>query len=161
MTLPPPSPEKRALLEAYNAAVQATGGGPPEEDRRRGLHPATLLSLVVLAAVLGWLIVAQPEWVFAKPVPGQSPAVREASLRLAMALEFERIERFQDSAGRLPVRLDETGQPVGNLTYTVTQFGGFVLEGEDADLHLTLRSSDSLPAFVGNSYDVLSKRGAP
>lgn len=161
MTPPPPSPEKRALLEAFNAVVQATGSGPSGGERRRSLHPVTLLSLGVLAVVLGWLIAAQPEWVFVKPAPGQSPALREASLRLAMALEFERIERFQDSTGRFPTRLNETGQPVGNLTYTTTQFGGFVLEGADADLHLTLRSSDSLPAFVGNSYEVLSTRGEP
>jgi hypothetical protein len=164
MTTPPqPSPEKRALLDAYDAALHAKRGDPPASPagERRSVHPVTVLSLLVLVAVAVWLSAARPDWVFARGMPAQSPAVREASLRLAMALQFRRIERFQDSAGHLPAHLDETGQPVGNLTYTMTQFGGFVLEGADSALHLTLRSEDSLAAFVGDSYRVLSRRGAP
>jgi hypothetical protein len=164
MKLPEPTPEKRALLDAYDAAVHSNDSrppGPPGHERRRRIHPVTLLSLLALAAVAVWLFAARPEWVFARGVPAQSPAVREASLRLAMALQFQRIERFRDSAGHLPATLDQTGQPPGSFTYTTTQFGGFMLEGADSALHLTLRSEDSLATFVGDSYGVLSRRGAP
>lgn len=157
-----PSPEKRALIAAYEEAVKsgserAAVTAPPR--RRRGLHPVATLALVVLVGVLAWLAVAQPDWIFHRGMPPQSPAVREASLRLAMALQYQRIERFRDSAGRLPAQLAETGPSLGNLTYTTTQFGGFVLEGADSEFHLTLRSGDSLRAFVGKSYETLDQRG--
>lgn len=157
----PPSPEKRALLEAYDEALKSRPTDARPRGPRRGPHPATWLSLLVLAGVLGYLWMARPDWVFHRGMPAQSAAVREASLRLAMALQYQRIARFQDSAGHLPARLADTGIPVGNLTYTPTQFGEFVLEGADSELHLTLRSGDSVAAFVGNSYDVLSRRGTP
>jgi hypothetical protein len=117
-----------------------------------------VLTLLVLGA---WLYAARPDWVFARGLPPQSAAVREASLRLAMAAQFDRIERFRDSAGHLPARLTDLGPVTASLTYTKTQFGGFVLEGADSTLELTLRSDDSVRAFVGKSYEIVSRREAP
>lgn len=158
---PEPSAEKRALLEAYEAALQQPtrpASGPP---RRRTFGFLTLVCVVALVAIGAWLYKARPDWVFERGMPPQSPALREASLRLAMATQYQRIERFRDSAGHLPARLSDVGPAAGSLTYTTTQFGGFVLEGSDSALQLTLRSEDSLRAFVGNSYEVVSRRGAP
>lgn len=158
---PEPSAEKRALLEACEAALQqparAEQGPPP----RRTFGVLTIASVVALASIAVWLYSARPDWVFARGMPPQSAAIREASLRLAMAAQYQRIERFRDSAGHLPAQLADMGTVSGNLTYTTTQFGGFVLEGSDSTLQLTLRSEDSLRAFVGNSYQVISRRGAP
>jgi hypothetical protein len=161
--MPPtnPSPEKRALLQAYEAAVQHGATAPPPRRRAAAVRPFTLFCLLVLAGLGGWLYVGRPAWVFARGIPAQSPAVREASLRLAMSLQYDRIERFRDSTGRLPATLAETGPSLGDLTYTTTQFGDFVLEGNDSLIHLTLRSGDSLPAFVGNAYEVVTHRGKP
>ncbi len=158
---PEPSAEKRALLEAYEAALKqptSQGSGPPP---KRTFGVLTVISVVALVAIGVWLFAARPDWVFARGTPPQSAAIREASLRLAMAAQFERIERFRDSAGHLPARLADIGPVTANMTYTTTQFGGFVLEGEDSTLQLTLRSDDSLRAFVGKSYEIVSRRGAP
>lgn len=160
--MPPtdPSPEKRALLEAYEAAVQRSPV-PPARRRPGGIRPFTVFCVAVLLGLVSWLYFGRPAWLFARGMPGQSVAMREASLRLAMSLQFERIEHFRDSTGRLPLRLAETGPPLGQFTYTQTQFGDFVLEGNDSLIHLTLRSGDSLAAFVGNAYQVVSHRGQP
>lgn len=158
---PEPSAEKRALLEAYEAALQQPGRRASDPTPRRSFGFLTVACVVALVAIGAWLYATRPDWVFARGAPPQSAAVREASLRLAMAAQFERIERFRDSAGHLPARLADVGSVSGNLTYTTTQFGGFVLEGADSALQLTLRSDDSLRTFVGNSYEVVSRRGAP
>jgi hypothetical protein len=158
---PEPTAEKRALLEAYEAALQQPArpaNGPPP---KRGFGILTIVCLLALVAIGAWLYTARPDWVFARGAPPQSAALREASLRLAMAMQYERVERYRDSAGHLPARLSDLGPAAGNLTYTTTQFGGFVLEGSDSALQLTLRSDDSLRAFVGNSYEIVSRRGAP
>jgi hypothetical protein len=161
--MPPtdPSPEKRALLEAYEAAVQRGPAPPPRRRRSGAIRPFTIFCLAVLLGLVSWLYVGRPVWLFARGMPAQSAEMREASLRLAMSLQYERIEQFRDSTGRLPLTLAETGPPLGQLTYTKTQFGEFMLEGNDSLIHLTLRSGDSLAAFVGNAYDVVSHRGQP
>ncbi len=160
---PDPSPEKRALLEAYDAAIQRKNDEPasPPPARRRLMHPVTALCLLVLVAIGVWIAAARPAWLLARGFPTETGPVREASLRLAMALQYQRIEQFRDSAGHLPERLDQTGPSLGDLTYTTTQFGGFVLEGTDSTVRLTLRSEDSLATFVGDSYEIVSRRGAP
>ncbi|HET7109386.1 MAG TPA: hypothetical protein VFI41_00825 [Gemmatimonadales bacterium] len=158
---PEPSAEKRALLKAYEAALQQPArpaNGPPP---KRAVGILTVVSVLALLAIGAWLYAARPDWIFARGMPSQSPALREASLRLAMAMQYERIEQYRDSAGHLPARLSDLGAATGNLTYTTTQFGGFVLEGSDSTLQLTLRSDDSLRTFVGNSYEIVSRRGAP
>lgn len=156
-----PSAEKRALLEAYEAALQQPGRPASGRPPKHAFGILTVVSLLALVAIGAWLYGTRPDWVFARGLPPQSAAIREASLRLAMAAQYERIERFRDSAGHLPARLTDLGAVTGNLTYTTTQFGGFVLEGVDSTLQLTLRSDDSLRAFVGKSYEVVSRRGAP
>ncbi|HET8632705.1 MAG TPA: hypothetical protein VFL88_01055 [Gemmatimonadales bacterium] len=158
---PEPSAEKRALLEAYEAALQQPSRFASGPSPKRPFGFLTVISVLALVAIGAWLFAKRPDWVFARGRPPQSAAIREASLRLAMAAQYERIERFRDSAGHLPTRLADLGQVTGNLTYTTTQFGGFVLEGADSTLQLTLRSDDSLRTFVGNSYEVVSRRGAP
>jgi hypothetical protein len=158
---PEPSAEKRALLEAYEAALRQQTRPAGEPPPRRPFGILTVISVLALVAIGAWLYGTRPEWVFERGRPAESAAVREASLRLAMAAQFERIQRFQDSAGHLPARLAELGSAPDNLTYTTTQFGGFVLEGADSTLQLTLRSDDSLRAFVGNSYAIVSQRGTP
>ncbi|HET9603116.1 MAG TPA: hypothetical protein VFO96_02420 [Gemmatimonadales bacterium] len=158
---PEPSAEKRALLEAYEAALRQQARpatGPPP---RRPFRILSVISVLALVAICAWLYATRPDWIFERGMPPQSTAVREASLRLAMAAQYERIERYRDSAGHLPERLSDLGTGPGNLTYTTTQFGGFVLEGSDSTLQLTLRSDDSLRAFVGNSYEIVSRRGTP
>jgi hypothetical protein len=158
---PEPSAEKRALLEAYDAAVQQSARQSNKPLPRRTLGIVTIIFALALLAIGAWLYTARPDWVFARGMPPQSAAVREASLRLTMAMQYQRIERYRDSAGHLPVRLSDLGPAAANLTYTTTQFGDFVLEGSDSTLRLTLRSDDSLRTFVGNSYEIVSRRGTP
>lgn len=167
MTTPPPAgpptPEKKALLEAYEEALKAPGApeAPPRRSRSDGgLHPLTLIAIAALIALAAWLAVARPGFVFARGTPDEPRAVRDASLRLAMAMQFQRVLRYRDSTGGLPDRLTDVGPVVSGVRYEPIPPDQFTLVGENGDIVLTLRSSDQLRDFVGSAYQVLESRGA-
>lgn len=160
MTTPPPSPEKRALIDAFEEALKSQ----PLPDQRppgpRRPHAVTILSMVVLAATLVWFIVTQPEFLVQRGPAPESPALSEASLRLAMAMQYGRIAAFRDSAGRLPATVGEAGPAIDGIRYERLNDSLFTIAGDNNGVSLALSSTDSVRAFVGNSYDVLDRRAA-
>ncbi len=167
MTTPPPSgpstPEKKALLEAYEQALKPSQPAepPPRPPRSgSGLHPLTLVAVAALVALAGWLAIARPGFVFERGAPSEPRAVRDASLRLAMAMQFQRVQRYRDSTGALPERLTDVGPVVSAIRYEPIPPDQFTLVGENGDVVLTLRSDDVLRDFVGTAYQVLETRGA-
>lgn len=166
MTTPPPSgpptPEKKALLEAYEQALKSPHSPEPQSRPRKGggLHPLTLVALAALIALAAWLAIARPGFVFERGAPDEPRAVRDASLRLAMAMQFQRVQRFRDSTGALPERLTDVGPVVSAIRYEPIPPDQFTLVGENGDVVLTLRSDDVLRDFVGSAYQVLESRGA-
>jgi hypothetical protein len=166
MTTPPPSgpptPEKKALLEAYEQAIKSPHSPEPQSRPRRsgGLHPLTLVAVAALIALGAWLAIARPGFVFERGAPDEPRAVRDASLRLAMAMQFQRVQRFRDSTGVLPQKLTDVGPLVSAIRYEPIPPDQFTLVGENGDVVLTLRSDDVLRDFVGSAYQVLESRGA-
>ena len=158
----PPTPEKKALLEAYEQAIKSPHAPEPSSRPRRsgGLHPLTLVSLAALVALAAWLAIARPGFVFERGAPDEPRAVRDASLRLAMAMQYQRVHRFRDSTGALPQKLSDVGPVVSAIRYEPIPPDQFTLVGENGDVVLTLRSNDVLRDFVGSAYQVLESRGA-
>jgi prepilin-type N-terminal cleavage/methylation domain-containing protein len=111
-TTPPPnaaaSPEKKALLAAFDTVLR-TAAEEREIERlaaeaRRRSRGASRLLLVVCTVILTftsvYLYVERPEWVFpAAPAP-ESPAVRQASLRISVANAAQHIERYRQQRGQ-------------------------------------------------------------
>jgi hypothetical protein len=167
MTTPPPSgsptPEKKALLDAYEEALKAPRApdAPPRRPRSDGgLHVLTLIAIAALVGLAAWLAIARPGFVFERGAPNEPRAVRDASLRLAMAMQYQRVLRYRDSTGGLPDRLTEVGPVVSGVRYEPIPPDQFTLVGENGDVVLTLRSTDQLRDFVGSAYQVLESRGA-
>ncbi|HEX6643046.1 MAG TPA: hypothetical protein VF037_00095 [Gemmatimonadales bacterium] len=165
MTHNEPSPEKQALIEAYDKVLQADAekrekeaAAPPPRARRRRMHPIATLSLLLLVIVGGYVVIAQPTWVFERGAPPESVTVQEASLRLAMAMQFQRIERFRAQSGRLPTTMEEAGPVMPGVRYQARHPDGFTLTGTNGSVTLTLQSTQSVSAFVGNSYEVIQGR---
>lgn len=159
----PPTPEKQALLEAYEDALKGPQAPEPPPRARKGgggLHPLTLVAIAALVALGAWLAIARPGFVFERGAPDEPRAVRDASLRLAMAMQFQRVERFRDSTGALPQKLADVGPVVSAIRYEPRPPDQFTLVGENGDVVLTLRSDDVLRDFVGSAYQVLETRGA-
>ena len=160
-----PSPEKQALIEAYEKVLVADAAkrekeqatrpaGPP----RRRLHPVVVLSLLILVGVGAYVGIARPAWIFERGAPAEPVSMQEASLRLAMAMQFQRIERFRAQSGRLPTTMEEAGPVMPGIRYQARHPDGFTLTGTNGTVTLTLQSTASLSAFVGNSYEMIQGR---
>ncbi|MGE5926696.1 MAG: hypothetical protein ACM357_05035, partial [Gemmatimonadota bacterium] len=154
-----PSPEKQALIDAYEKVLQADAqkreqdqAVRPAGPARRRMHPVALLSLLVLVAVAAYVGLARPSWIFERGAPTEPVSMQEASLRLAMAMQFQRIERFRAQSGRLPATMEEAGPVMPGIRYQARHPDGFTLTGTNGTVALTLQSTESLAAFVGNSY---------
>lgn len=165
MTAPnPPSPEKRALIDAYETVLKA------EAERRETVQPSTPsgpprtrpVAWVVLGLALAGLIAAvllRPPWLGLGVQLQEPPAVREASLRLAVALEAQRVMRYQRENGRLPATLDEAGPVLTGVSYQPLREGIYEMSATDGEIAVLYRSTTSLREFVGNSSDIVSRRG--
>jgi hypothetical protein len=165
---PPPAPapsgqpDRRALLAAYQSVVKS------EQDRRiADAQPEPVqssgwgfwITTTVLIVGLATLLITQPAWMFNRPV--QEPAaVVDASLRVRMFVEIERIERFRRDSARLPATLAEAGIPGDGLTYEPYD-GGYTLTGASGPRALAYSSGTPPETFLGDSYRLLRERGRP
>lgn len=152
---------KTDLLEAARAVVKDRN----EKVAAARLQPAvrkrvSFLTLLSLAGLL--LILVQPSWLAGpKATPAESPAIREASLRLSMLRERQRVTDFAKRTGRLPTSLAEAGSSAPGLGYEELAEQQFRLFGQAGDSLLVLRSTDSMAHFLGNSLREIKNRGRP
>ena len=159
-----PTPEKRALLDAFDQVIKADAeqrGKPADRRRQRKwlLHPIAMLALLVLFGTIGYLGVVRPPWLFERGMPPENATLQDASLRLGMAMQYQRIDRYRQANGRLPQSLDDVGAPMQGITYERVGADQFVLRGRNGTVSLTLRSTDPVREFVANSYTVIQRRG--
>jgi len=163
----PASPElagKKALLDAFDTVLK-TQAAEREAERAaaaalRSRGPSRLLmvlctTVVVFLAV--YLYVERPEWVFPAAAPPESPAVREASLRIMMANAAQHLDRYHHQTGRWPATLAEAGAHAAGIAYERTS-AGYRLQGESGQVTLRLDSAEPLAQFIGNSFEVISRR---
>jgi hypothetical protein len=164
LSTPAPRDSKTDLLEAAKAVVKERNQKAEQAAARR-MHPevrrrVSVLSLLGLAGLL--LIVLQPSWLTGpKALPPESPAIVEASVRLAMLREQQRVVDFLKQNGRLPATLAEAGVTVPGLGYQALPQQEFRLFAQAGDSLLVLRSSDSVTLFLGNSLKEIKNRGRP
>jgi len=160
----PATPEKRALLEAFDTVLKsqvddAERSAAERAKRARGAARALLLSCAMAMVLVGtYLWVERPEWVF-PPIPAaESFAVKDASLRIAMANAAQHIERYRQRGGRLPVTLASAGVYSQGIEYRLTDREHYQLTGENGDVRLALRSDESVPEFLKSSFQILARR---
>jgi len=163
MSTPSSDPQGQLSREALLAAKQALiqdqvqkriedAAAPPPKSRS-----GVRLSMAVVVLALATLLVARPAWLFPRP-PTESPALREASLRVRIYVETELVERYRRNQGRLPATLLESGGDTTGLTYA--QDGrSYTITGKNGGIELTYRSTIPAAEFLGNSYDLIKARG--
>ena len=160
------SPHKQALLEAFDSVLKKQAEDREAEQReaearrrsRNRVRPTILASAGLALVLCTYLYIEKPEWLFPSSAPVESVAIKEASLRIGMANVAQRIERFRQRTGKLPRTLIEAGTQVEGMAYEPVDSADWRLVGSHAGIELTLASQDPLPGFLGNSFEVISRR---
>jgi hypothetical protein len=162
------TPEKKALLQAFDTVLKTQADEREaqrlEAEARRLARARSRPVMWVCAAIVlflsTYLWVEQPEWVFPSRAAPESMAVKEASLRIGIANAAQHVERYRQRNSRLPASLEEAGAHGDGFTYERTGGGsGWRLTGMNGGVRLTLSSADPLAKFLGNSFEVISRRG--
>jgi hypothetical protein len=140
------SPQKQALLEAFDTVLKTQADEREAEQRqaearrrsRNQIRPAVWLS---------------------DSAPPESVAVKEASLRIGMANAAQHVEWYRQKTGKLPRTLVEAGTQAEGVTYQPLDSAEWRLIGSHAGIQLTLQSQQPLIKFLGNSFEVITRRG--
>lgn len=154
---------KQALLEAAQEVVRKQAADRKAElEAQRRAHsrtsPIVAVGSAIILVVVAYMAVERPTWIFPKPPAVESTEVREASLRIGLASTAQRIEKFRRARNRLPRTLAEMGSTLQGIRYQRTDSMTYTLRGTSRDVAVTFRSTDSLKAFVGGSFDVIARR---
>lgn len=167
MSLPQRPPQlrdsKSNLYEAALEVVKAQEHAAAQAPRRSAAtgQPAGLMVLLLLALAGLLLLLLRPVWLAGPSAPPQEPpGVEAATLRLELLRERQRVFRYSSEHGRLPATLAETGSPRADFQYAPS-VEGFSLSGRAGDSLITLRSTDSLPTFLGQSLQRFKRRETP
>jgi hypothetical protein len=149
--------DRRKLLEAYQEVLRTTKEKPALKrivaPDRRPYWIAVGLTIAGLVA----LLIFQPPWVFNRP-PAEPPQLREASLRVRMYVEIDRVDRFKEAKGRWPASLQEAGGDTLGLTFE-RRGEGYILTGQNGPISLRYVYGSSAEGFLGNSYQLIQGRG--
>jgi hypothetical protein len=157
--------EKQLLLDAAKAAV-ADAKSKADEDEKARVRASTPASRsimfsasVVLFAASIYLAVARPAWFIRPPLPPDPPVIQDASVRLTVVREAQRINAYRVTSGRLPASLAEAGAAVAGLTYARINDSVFALSLPIGVDRMTFRSTDSVAVFLGDAVATVSARG--
>jgi hypothetical protein len=153
--------QKRALLDAAHAAVadaHAKAALPKRRDAIRVFRTVMIAGSLVVTGFGVYLLAARPAWFITPPPPAPPVEVQEASLRLTLVREANRVREFRDKNGRLPATLSETGSPVAGLGYERRGDSLFVLRAPFGAGTVEFLSTDSVSTFLGRSLGVIAVR---
>jgi len=164
--VPDASSQKQALLEAFDSVLKHQAENREaqlreEAARRRSrgrVRPMVWASAVLALFLCAYLYIERPEWLFPASVPPESVAIQEASLRIGMANVAQHVERYRQRTGKLPGTLLEAGTQVEGITYQPLDSIEWRLVGWHGRIELTLASREPLAKFLGNSFEVISRR---
>jgi hypothetical protein len=158
--------QKQALLDAFDSVLKQQAENREAEQReeasrrrnRSRVRPTVWASAVLALFLCTYLYIERPEWLFPASAPPESVAIQEASLRIGMANVAQHVERYRQRRGKLPGTLLEAGTQAEGITYQPLDSTEWRLIGSHGSIELTLASREPLPRFLGNSFEVISRR---
>jgi hypothetical protein len=163
--VPAASSQKQALLEAFDSVLKKQADDREAEQRaeaarrnRNRVRPTVWVSGLLTLFLCAYLYIERPEWLFQASTPPESVAIQEASLRIGMANVAQHVERYRQRTGKLPRTLLEAGTQAEGMTYQPLDSTDWRLVGSHRGIELTLASREPLPKFLGNSFDLISRR---
>ncbi|MEP6573325.1 MAG: hypothetical protein ABJD11_11545 [Gemmatimonadota bacterium] len=157
---PPPQPgDRRALADAFDTLVKSEAQRKADEALPPS-PPARGLRWFILGALLIGsisVLVLQPAWLFPGPPAPETTQVQEASLRLVIYRDIQRVEAYRRTNGRLPLTVTEAGLPA-DTRYTVPTVDSYTISESSGPLRLTYKSTVAPADFLGNAYALIRAR---
>lgn len=135
--------------------------GPRGIGGRSGFNRSTVVIAVCvpLLALCVYSWVARPEFLWG-PKAGPLPPVRqEANMRFAMFLLAQRIRSYRAAQGHYPATLEELGETMPGVVYSLSADGVFQLTASENGKPLTYRSDQPATAFLGDAFNVIQGLG--
>ncbi len=164
---PPPEPpevevsqhgERDAVLAAVlreqteKAAVEAIAR--QLRERRRGLGSRHLV-LGLATAIALWIWVWPPSVLRTAP-PGPPPVEEEeATLRLVMYFQAQKIEQYRLDTGRVPIALDDAGPAFQGMEYIRLTNSDYRILGRTRRVTLSYSSVEPIDLFVAAGASAL------
>ncbi len=151
------------LLSAAQAAVTDANERSELRGRRRRNSRFGRIGLAILAGMVvggsGYILTARPSWFFT-PDPAPPPLeIQDASVRLMLFREAQRIRQYRAANGQLPDSLAEAGSMVTGVRYTRLDDSTFRLSAALGTGEIGFQSDASPEAFLGNSLTLINRRG--
>ncbi|MEX2179327.1 MAG: hypothetical protein WD801_11485 [Gemmatimonadaceae bacterium] len=147
--------KERAVREVVEHAARLTREVTLAQPIRSYRSRPFVLATLALASLIfcAYTYVERPPWIFGQDPARSAPAQREAHLRFAMFLVAQRLMAHQATHdGALPETLLAVGEHWPTISYEVGPGPTFTLSAQvDAGQPISYRSTDDLPAFLGQS----------
>jgi hypothetical protein len=120
--------------------------------------PLAWIGLLVLTLLSAYLWLAPPAFLDA-PIPEPPESLLEAGIRMEMAFQALKVERFLQREGRLPNSLAEAGGPFSSVSYHRLDSDRYQLSLPGLEGRVTYSSVDPMEDFLGNSAAVIREGG--
>ena len=123
--------------------------------RRRQGYGARHLALALATTVSVWIWI-WPPGVLRIESPGPPPTEQEeATLRLVMYFQAQKIEQYRLDTRRVPVDLEDAGPVFRGMEYIRLTDRDYRILGRTSRVSLSYSSVEPIDDFVGNGADIL------
>jgi hypothetical protein len=121
------------------------------EGRVRRESPVRMLLLGALLLFNAYLWTNAPGWLEYRTPRTPPLDYYEASWRIAVYMQHQRVEEFRRERGKLPLVARRAGPPVKGVTYTPLTSDMYELRAGNHYRQIIYRSTDSLRVFMGRA----------
>ena len=122
--------------------------------RRQG-YGIRHVALVLATAISVWIWIWPPSALRLR-TPGPPPTEQEeATLRLVMYFQAQKIERYRLDTGRVPLELDDAGPVFRGMEYIRLTDRDYRILGRTSRVILSYSSVEPIDAFVGDGANIL------
>ncbi len=143
-----------AVLRHQTEKAEVEANAREMRIRRQGIG-ARHVALGFATAISVWIWVWPPSVLQIVP-PGPPPVQEEeASLRLVMYFQAQKIEQYRRDTGRVPLELDDAGPAFRGMEYVRLTDSDYRILGRTRRVTLSYSSVEPLDVFVGAAAGVL------
>ncbi len=122
-----------------------------QESHRKHASPVRRLMLAALMLFNAYLWMASPQWLEYRTPPVPPVSYYEASYKVAIYMQRQRVEEFRAQKGRLPIAAKQAGVPVKGVDYRPLDRNVYELRAGNIVKKIRYVSTDSIGVFLGRT----------